>query len=217
MILLIIRGIYENFNNGIGLSSINMDSCVISLLQFYDDFCYRKLVKKLLMFNPTEVIISNKNLKLSILQKILKNEFESLKITVINSRYFDKQKGFELFNKHISKDVDNSINTSNRLTCQASLSALVMFLEIERNIYLKPFELSIEYQNNDDGMFIDGGTCKFLELVNNNSKNRSNLYNVLNFCATRNGMNLLRSNILEPLISKPYSKSFTLSVPSFDT
>lgn len=82
-----------------------------------------------------------------------------------------------------------------------------MYLEIERNVYLKPFELSIDYQYNEDGMFIDGGTCSFLDLVSNNSKNVNHLYAVLNLCATKNGMNMLRSNILEPLISIAYVTS----------
>lgn len=86
----------------------------------------------------------------------------------------------------------------NRLNCQASLSALIIYLEVERSIFLKPLLLNIEYQQNEDGTFIDSGTCKFLELITNNSGKNKNLYYILNNCATKNGMNMLRSCILEP-------------------
>ena len=61
--------------------------------------------------------------------------------------------------------------------------------------------LNIEYLPNEDVAFIDSGTCKYLELIGNNSKSHKNLFHLLNYCETKNGMKLLRSNILEPPIA----------------
>ena len=63
------------------------------LSQFFDNYLYNNLIKNLNIFKPTEVIISSKNSKINLVQQAMTNNFKNLKFTVVNSKYFDKQKG----------------------------------------------------------------------------------------------------------------------------
>ena len=63
------------------------------LSQFFDNYLYNNLIKNLNIFKPTEVIISSKNSKINLVRQAMTNNFKNLKFTVVNSKYFDKQKG----------------------------------------------------------------------------------------------------------------------------
>lgn len=48
-------GIYENYNNEIGVSAINLNDYKLYLSQFFDNYSYKKLMKKLTLLSPNEV------------------------------------------------------------------------------------------------------------------------------------------------------------------
>ena len=107
-----------------------------------------------------------------------------------------------MLTRFMTKEMENSITATKRSKCQAATAALVAYLELERNIYIKPFLLSVHYQHNEEGTFIDSGTCKFLELTTCASRASKSVNDVLNYCKTTNGENMLRSSLLEPPTGK---------------
>ncbi len=86
----------------------------------------------------------------------------------------------------------------------ASFSALISYLDLEQSIILNSSMMCAAFQKEDDVAFIDSATAKFIELVTslNNNKRSHNLFTTLNRTQTKNGSNLLRSNILAPPVGK---------------
>ena len=108
----------------------------------------------------------------------------------------------------MTKGMENSIIATKRSKCQAATAALIAYLELERHVYIKPFLLSVHYQQNESGTFIDRGTCMFLELTTSGSRAGKSVNDILNYCKTKNGENMLRSNLLEPPIRNFILKQF---------
>jgi DNA mismatch repair ATPase MutS len=138
----------------------------------------------------------------------LQNEFKNIRITPINYKYFDAKKDFygDLLTKLMQKNQILSINNSTKLQCEIALNALLFYMEAERNTFLlKQNSLNVVFNQNNDVAFVDNATCKYLELISNNSKpkkQKKSVFFLLNNCATKNGMRLLRNSLLEPSIGK---------------
>ncbi len=110
-----------------------------------------------------------------------------------------------------NNEIENSIIVKKRSKSQAAMAALIVYLELELNVYIKPFLVSIHYKHNENSVFIDSGTCKFLELTTCGTKTGKSVIDVLNFCKTKNGEKMLRSSILEPSIRKLVLIRFKIS------
>jgi DNA mismatch repair ATPase MutS len=82
----------------------------------------------------------------------------------------------------------------------SSFAALVNYLKLESNIISNVSLICAEFQKESDVTFIDSSTAKYIELVSslNNKKRNKTLFSVINNSLTKNGVSLLRSNLLEP-------------------
>ena len=57
----------------------------------------------------------------------------------------------------------------------------------------------IHFEENKDTSFIDVWTSKYLKLTDDASvRKRENLFSIVDFTSTKNGMKTLKANILEP-------------------
>ena len=85
-----------------------------------------------------------------------------------------------------------------------TFSALISHLELENELVSNPDLIRVEFEKEIDRVFIDPTTSKYIELLSslNSKKRNKSLFTILNNTITKNGLNLLRSNLAEPLFGK---------------
>jgi len=79
-------------------------------------------------------------------------------------------------------------------------AALIRYVEVSDQILFLPNSIHLTVEGSEKITKIGSDTSRYLELVFNkrNLKSSNNLFGVLNYTVTRNGMRMLKSNILQP-------------------
>lgn len=79
-------------------------------------------------------------------------------------------------------------------------AALIRYVEVSDQILFLPNSIHLTVEGSEKITKIGSDTSRYLELVFNkrNLKSSNNLYGVLNYTVTKNGMRMLKSNILQP-------------------
>ncbi|XP_031231776.1 mutS protein homolog 4 isoform X2 [Mastomys coucha] len=156
----------------IGMASIDLKSPQIMLSQFADNTTYAKVITKLQVLSPLEIIMSNTACVVGNSTKLftlITENFKNVSFTTVQRKYFNETKGLEYIEQ----------------LCIAEFSSVLM-----------------EVQSSEQTAMIDPSSAQNLELLINNQDSRSNhtLFGVLNYTKTAGGSRRLRSNILEPLV-----------------
>ncbi|ESO05766.1 hypothetical protein HELRODRAFT_77646, partial [Helobdella robusta] len=195
-----------NAQGEVGLACYDLNNSTLELYQFSDCHTYSKLVTKLNILNPAEVIMSNtvcEKEKLSSLIQQISMHCSTLKIVSVNRKYFNDRKGFRIFIFNLlqlRKNANFLFHAAHLYYCLAATNALFKYLEFVRNITFVPSSIKVVYKTNEHSTMMDITTTKNLELIRNANEQKSHLslFNVLNNVKTQMGSKLLRSNILEP-------------------
>ncbi|KAK3677810.1 MutS protein msh4 [Recurvomyces mirabilis] len=190
----------------VGLAFINLDTGEAVLSQVSDSQTYVRTVHKLMVFNPSNILIvstaSNPKSKLfSIIEDSLGDIGSNL--TLLDRRYWAETTGLEYLQQlPFSEDVE-ALKTavSGNYYAVCCLAAVLKYVELALSKVFPYRSLRIKYEPSEGSMMVDLATIQSLELVQNshNAKSRDCLFGLLNETLTPMGSRLLRSNILQPL------------------
>uniref|UniRef100_A0A2I2YCZ7 MutS homolog 4 n=1 Tax=Gorilla gorilla gorilla TaxID=9595 RepID=A0A2I2YCZ7_GORGO len=190
----------------IGMASIDLKNPQIILSQFADNTTYAKVITKLKILSPLEIIMSNtacavgNSTKLFIL---ITENFKNVNFTTIQRKYFNETKGLEYIEQLCIAEFSTVLmEVQSKYYCLAAVAALLKYVEFIQNSVYAPKSLKICFQGSEQTAMIDSSSAQNLELLINNQDCRNNhtLFGVLNYTKTPGGSRRLRSNILEPLV-----------------
>ncbi|KAI4879092.1 hypothetical protein NFI96_014431 [Prochilodus magdalenae] len=190
----------------IGLSAINMKSSELVLCQFADTGTYAKVITKLHIMMPSEILMpdtaSEKGQGTKLYNLITEN-FSSVAFTAVQRKYFNERKGLEYIQQLCAPEFSTVLmEVQTKYYCTASAAALLKYIEFIQNSVYAPKSLKVSFTGSEQTAMIDSVSARNLELVINNRDQRSNhtLLGVLNYTKTPGGERRLRCNILEPLL-----------------
>nr|OQO26091.1 hypothetical protein B0A51_05821 [Rachicladosporium sp. CCFEE 5018] len=190
----------------VGLSFVNLDTGEAVMSQISDSQTYVRTVHKLLVFNPTNILVvasaaSPKSKLFSILEDSL-DDIDSI-ITLLYRRYWSENTGLDYIQQLAFTEDVEAIKTavSGNYYAVCCLAAALKYIELGMSKTFPYRSLRIKYEPSEGSMIIDLSTMKALELVQNltNAKSKDCLFGLLNTTQTPMGGRLLRSNILQPL------------------
>ncbi|KAM4872669.1 mutS protein homolog 4 isoform 2-T2 [Thomomys bottae] len=190
----------------IGMASIDLKSPQIILSQFADNTTYAKVITKLKILSPLEIIMSNTACVVGNSTKLftlITENFKNVNFTTIQRKYFNETKGLEYIEQLCIAEFSTVImEVQSKYYCLAAVAALLKYVEFIQNSVYAPKSLKICFQGSEQTAMIDASSAQNLELLINNQDSRNNhtLLGVLNYTKTPGGSRRLRSNILEPLV-----------------
>ncbi|XP_068717074.1 mutS protein homolog 4-like [Montipora capricornis] len=188
----------------IGMASIDLKKPELVLSQFSDNQTYVKVLTRLQILEPLEIIMPNtacENGNLSTLFKLLSDQLPYTNLSAVQRKYFNEAKGLE-YVKQLCVPEYNTVEmeVASKYYCLATASALLKYVEFIQNIVYAPGSVKVVFKGSEKTAIIDASTAKNLELIQNARDPKSGhcLYGVLNHTKTSGGARLLRSNVLQP-------------------
>uniref|UniRef100_A0A8C3GDP4 MutS protein homolog 4 n=1 Tax=Cairina moschata TaxID=8855 RepID=A0A8C3GDP4_CAIMO len=189
----------------VGMASIDLKNPEVILSQFADNTTYAKVITKLKILTPLEIIMSNTacdagNTKLF---GLITEHFKNVTFTTVQRKYFNETKGLEYIEQLCASEFSTIfMEVHSKYYCLAAAAALLKYVEFIQNSVYAPKSLKVRFQGSEKTAMIDSSSAQNLELVTNNrdSRNGHTLFGVLNYTKTPGGSRRLRSNILEPLV-----------------
>uniref|UniRef100_A0A4W5JMF8 MutS homolog 4 n=1 Tax=Hucho hucho TaxID=62062 RepID=A0A4W5JMF8_9TELE len=190
----------------IGMASINLKCPELVLYQFADTGTYAKVITKLHILVPLEILMpdtASEKGKGTKLYNLITENFQSVAFTAIQRKYFNERKGLEYIQQLCAPEYSTVImEVQAKYYCLAAAAALLKYFEFIQNSIYAPKSLKVSFKGSEHTAMIDSASATNLELVVNNRDHRSEhtLLGVLNYTKTPGGGRRLRSNILEPLL-----------------
>ncbi|XP_028395701.1 mutS protein homolog 4-like [Dendronephthya gigantea] len=188
----------------IGMASLDLKRPELLLSQFSDSQTYVKVLTKLQVLQPLEVIIPNTACeagKMTKLCEIITDQFSNVSLSTVQRKYFNESQGLQYI-KQLCVPEFNAVEmeVSSKYYCLATASALLKYVEFIQNLVYAPGSLRIVFKGSEQTTMIDASTARNLELVLNARNLGSDhcLYGVMNHTKTAAGARMLRSNILQP-------------------
>lgn len=183
---------------------MNMHTPTLTLCQFNDTQSYVRLISKINIFRPYEVLMSATACETSSPSQLflqLKKEVANVKMVPIQRRIFNEGKGLQKLHTLAAEEYAPVVHTlTNKYYCLAACHALFKYIELSHSTIFASHSLRIEFQGCEQTCMIDHVTSQHLELLQNNSSVACNhsLLGIVNTCKTPSGSRLLRMNILQP-------------------
>ncbi|XP_039767855.1 mutS protein homolog 4 isoform X2 [Ornithorhynchus anatinus] len=190
----------------IGMASIDLRNPQVVLSQFADNTTYVKVVTKLKILAPLEIIMSNTACDMGNATKlfsVITENFKNVTFTTVQRKYFNETKGLEYIEQLCIAELSTVLmEVQSKYYCLAAVAALIKYVEFIQNSVYAPKSLKVCFQGSEKTAMIDSSSAQNLELVVNNQdcRNSHTLFGVLNYTKTPGGSRRLRSNILEPLV-----------------
>ncbi|KAM6262316.1 mutS protein homolog 4 isoform 2-T2 [Porphyrio hochstetteri] len=190
----------------VGMASIDLKNPEVILSQFADNTTYAKVITKLKILTPLEIIMSNTACDAGNTTKLfslITEHFKNVAFTTVQRKYFNETKGLEYIEQLCASEFSTIfMEVQSKYYCLAAAAALLKYVEFIQNSVYAPKSLKVRFQGSEKTAMIDSSSAQNLELVINNrdSRNGHTLFGVLNYTKTPGGSRKLRSNILEPLV-----------------
>ncbi|XP_062325919.1 mutS protein homolog 4 isoform X1 [Osmerus eperlanus] len=190
----------------IGMASINLKCPELILSQFADTGTYAKVITKLHILVPLELLMpdtASEKGKGTKLYSLITENFQAVAFTAIQRKYFNERKGLEYIQQLCAPEFSTVLmEVQAKYYCLAAAAALLKYFEFIQNSIYAPKSLKVIFTGSEQTAMIDSASASNLELVVNNRDHRSEhtLLGVLNYTKTPGGGRRLRSNILEPLV-----------------
>ncbi|CAN9502162.1 unnamed protein product [Ophioblennius macclurei] len=190
----------------IGMASINLKCPELVLSQFADTGTYAKVIRKIHILVPVEILMpdtASEKGKGTKLFKLVTENFAAVAFTAIQRKYFNERKGLEYIQQLCTPEFGTVLmEVQAKYYCLAAAAALLKYVEFLQNSIYAPKSLKVIFKGSEQTAMIDSASAANLELVVNNRDHRSDhtLLGVLNYTKTPGGARRLRSNILEPLV-----------------
>ena len=193
----------------VGLAFVNLDTGEAVLSQISDSQTYVRTVHKLVVFNPTTILImSTAASPKSKLFSIIEDSLEDIgsNITLLDRKYWSETTGLDYIDQLAFVEDVESIKTSlsGNYYATCCFAAVLKYIELGLAKTFPFRSLRIKYEPCEGSMMIDLSTIRSLELVQNlhEPKSKACLFGFLNETQTPMGARLLRSNILQPLTNE---------------
>uniref|UniRef100_A0A8C5ESD8 DNA mismatch repair proteins mutS family domain-containing protein n=1 Tax=Gouania willdenowi TaxID=441366 RepID=A0A8C5ESD8_GOUWI len=191
----------------IGMASFNLKSPELVLSQFADTGTYAKVINKICILMPIEIVMpdtaSDKGKRTKLFTLITEN-FPGVAFTAVQRKYFNERKGLEYIQQLCATEFSTVLmEVQTKYYCLSAAAALLKYLEFLQNSVYAPKSLKVVFKGSEQTAMIDSASAANLELVVNNrdhSRSEHTLLGVLNHTKTPGGARRLRSNILEPLV-----------------
>uniref|UniRef100_A0A1X7VH91 DNA mismatch repair proteins mutS family domain-containing protein n=2 Tax=Amphimedon queenslandica TaxID=400682 RepID=A0A1X7VH91_AMPQE len=154
------------------MASIDLKNPELILSQFPDRQTYVKVLTKLEVLNPIEIIMPNTACEgLQMVRQFVVSDYNSVELEIVTKYY-----------------------------CLAAAAALLKYVEFIQNTVFVSNSLKVIFRGSEQTTMIDVATVKNLELISNmhDPKSSHSLFGILNYTKTQQGARLLRSNILQP-------------------
>ncbi|CAL8286658.1 unnamed protein product [Lota lota] len=190
----------------IGMASLNLKCPELVLSQFADTGTYAKVITKLHILVPLEILMpdtASEKGKGTKLFSLITENFQGVAFTAIQRKYFNERKGLEYIQQLCAPEFRTVVmEVQAKYYCLAAAASLLKYLEFIQNSIYAPKSLKVIFKGSEQTAMIDSASATNLELVVNNRDRRSEhtLFGVLNYTKTMGGGRRLRSNILEPLL-----------------
>ncbi|XP_034433272.1 mutS protein homolog 4 isoform X3 [Hippoglossus hippoglossus] len=190
----------------IGMASLNLKCPELVLCQFADTGTYAKVITKIHILVPLEILMpdtASEKGKGTKLFKLITENFPCVAFTAIQRKYFNERKGLEYIQQLCAPEFGTVLmEVQAKYYCLAAAAALLKYLEFIQNSVYAAKSLKVSFKGSEQTTMIDSASATNLELVVNNRDHRSehSLLGVLNHTKTPGGARRLRSNILEPLV-----------------
>uniref|UniRef100_H2MNA4 MutS homolog 4 n=1 Tax=Oryzias latipes TaxID=8090 RepID=H2MNA4_ORYLA len=191
----------------IGMASLNLKCPELVLSQFADTGTYAKVITKIHILVPVEILMPDtacEKGKGTKLFKLITENFPGVPFTAIQRKYFNEKKGLEYIQQLCAPEYGTVLmEVQAKYYCLAAAAALLKYLEFLQNSVYAAKSLKVTFKGSEQTAMIDSASAYNLELVVNNRDHRSEhtLLGVLNHTKTPGGARRLRSNILEPLVN----------------
>ncbi|KAM6960506.1 mutS protein homolog 4 [Aplochiton taeniatus] len=188
------------------MASINLKCPELILSQFADTGTYAKVITKLHILVPLEILMpdtASEKGKGTKLFSLITDNFQGVSFTAIQRKYFNERKGLEYIQQLCAPEFNTVLmEVQNKYYCLAAAAALLKYFEFIQNSIYAAKSLKVSFRGSEQTAMIDSASASNLELVVNNRDHRSahTLLGVLNYTKTPGGGRRLRSNILEPLL-----------------
>ena len=182
-----------------------MSGGTLELSQFSDSSSYARLLAKMHLHSPTEVILPDTlcHKRKSRLPEVISRYLPDVPIVAVPRARFGEKAGMEAVLTHCipERRVGLEYEIQGKYYCLAAAAAVFQYAEeAQMTIYAKS-SVKVTFAGSEKTTMIDTATVKNLELLQNsrNPKNtRHSLYGVLDHTKTRTGGRLLRSELLQP-------------------
>ncbi|XP_023272955.1 mutS protein homolog 4 [Seriola lalandi dorsalis] len=190
----------------IGMASLNLKCPELVLSQFADTGTYAKVVTKIHILLPLEILMpdtASEKGKGTKLFNLITENFPGVSFTAIQRKYFNERKGLEYIQQLCAPEFGTVLmEVQAKYYCLAAAAALLKYLEFIQNSVYAAKSLKVSFTGSEQTAMIDSASATNLELVVNSRDHRSEhtLLGVLNHTKTPGGARRLRSNILEPLV-----------------
>ncbi|XP_071961365.1 mutS protein homolog 4-like [Antedon mediterranea] len=185
----------------IGMASIDLKQSHLMLSQFSDSQTYVKVMTKLAILQPLEIIMPGTASETKLF-KLITEHYQETSTSTVHRRYFNETKGLQYIKQLCLAEYSTvEIEVMSKYYCLAASAALLKYVEFIQNLVYAPKSLKIVFKGSEQTAMIDASTATNLELVQNllDARSEHTLYGVLNNTKTVGGARLLRSNVLQPL------------------
>lgn len=184
------------------MASIDLKKPELILSQFSDNQTYVKVLTRLQILEPLEIIMPNTACENpSTLFKFLSDQLPYANLSSVQRKYFNEAKGLE-YVKQLCVPEYNTVEmeVASKYYCLATAAALLKYVEFIQNIVYAPGSVKVVFKGSEKTTIVDASTIKNLELIQNarDPESGHSLYGVLNHTKTAGGARLLRSNVLQP-------------------
>ncbi|XP_013777928.1 mutS protein homolog 4-like, partial [Limulus polyphemus] len=188
----------------VGMASLDLRNPELLLSQFSDSQAYVKVLTKLRILEPIEIIVPNtawENVTGSRIVQQITDQYPDTTIATVQRKYFNEAKGLQYIN-HLCVPEYSSVEmeVATKYYCLAAGAALLKYVEFIQNVLYAPHSLKIIFRGSENTAVIDFATAKNLELLVNlcDPKSDHSLFGILHHTKTVGGSRFLRANILQP-------------------
>ncbi|KAL9597492.1 MAG: hypothetical protein Q9219_005125 [cf. Caloplaca sp. 3 TL-2023] len=190
----------------VGLAFVNITTTEAVLCQISDNQTFTRTLHKLIVYDPTEILFMTTAAQpKSKLFSIVELNIPSLRITVIDRKYWSETTGLEYIQQLAFKQDVEAIKVSvgGNFYATCCIAAALKYVELALSFSFPSHSLRFKYETSEGSMMIDVSTISSLELIQNlqNTKSKDCLYGLLNQTLTPMGARLLKSHLLQPSTS----------------
>ncbi|GCB78055.1 hypothetical protein scyTo_0020639, partial [Scyliorhinus torazame] len=156
----------------IGMASIDMKSPELILSQFADNTTYAKVITKLQILTPLEIIMPNTTCDKGSGTKLftlITDNFKSVALSTVQRKYFNETKGLEYIEQLCTPEFSTVLmEIQMKYYCLAAAAALLKYVEFIQNTVYAPKSLKVIFKGSEQTAMIDSASAQQLELIINN-------------------------------------------------
>ncbi|RWS03284.1 mutS protein 4-like protein [Dinothrombium tinctorium] len=187
----------------IGVAAIDLIGNTLVLSQFSDAASYSRLLTKLDIFNPIELIVPSNisDTTSSVLYNLLRQYFPQIHVVGVERKFFNETVGSNYVRRLCSSNYEAlEVRLQNKFYALSAVAGLIRYIEHIQSIFFVDKSLKIVYRGTEEAMSIDFASARSLEIIVNQSDPKSDqtLLGLLNYTKTRSGLRALRATLMEP-------------------